>query len=150
MTKFLMRKLITKSLKLRLKLSLNFKEYLLDTGKLFCDISTSEIHPFISESLRMIIFLKIINLDQSIVKSGIIKIVSRFIWMDIPKDVNQLVKSCILFSKRTKLTDTFILSLSYFEETYEKFTIVHIDIIYPFTSSEGKRYCLIYISYFTC
>lgn len=143
-----MRKLITKSLKLRLKLSLNFKEYLLDTGKLFCDISTSEIHPFISESLRMITFLKIINLAQSIVKSGFIKIVSRFIWMDIPKDVNQLVKSCIVLHKNK--INTLILSLPHFGETYEKITIVHIGIIYPFTSSEGKRYCLIFISHFTC
>ncbi|GFX08653.1 retrovirus-related Pol polyprotein from transposon opus [Trichonephila clavipes] len=46
--------------KLRLKPSLNFKQYPLDSGKLlWCDISTANIRPFISQPLRMHMFQKI-------------------------------------------------------------------------------------------
>ncbi|GFW44302.1 transposon Tf2-9 polyprotein [Trichonephila clavipes] len=51
---------------LRLKPSLNFKQYPLDSGKLlWCDISIANIRPFIPQPLRMHMFQKIHNLAHA-------------------------------------------------------------------------------------
>ncbi|GFW02849.1 transposon Tf2-9 polyprotein [Trichonephila clavipes] len=86
--------------KLRLKPSLNFKQYPLDSGKLlWCDISTANIRPFIPQPLRMHMFQKIHNLAHPGVKYTVKQIASRFIWLNIRKDVNQWAKSCIQCQK---------------------------------------------------
>ncbi|GFW58710.1 transposon Tf2-6 polyprotein [Trichonephila clavipes] len=86
--------------KLRLKPSLNFKQYPLDSGKLlWCDISTANICPFIPQPLRMHMFQKFHNLAHPGVKSTVKQIASRFIWLYIRTDVNQWAKSCIQCQK---------------------------------------------------
>ncbi|GFW25417.1 hypothetical protein TNCV_3721451 [Trichonephila clavipes] len=66
--------------KLRLKPSSNFKQYPLDSGKLlWCDTSSANIRPFISQPLRMHMFQKIHNSAHPGVKSTVKQIASRFI-----------------------------------------------------------------------
>ncbi|GFX70264.1 transposon Ty3-I Gag-Pol polyprotein [Trichonephila clavipes] len=79
--------------KLRLKPSLNFKQYPLDSGKLiWCDISTANIRPFIPQPLRMHMFQKFRSLAHPGVKSTVKQIASRFIRLNTRKDVNQCIQ----------------------------------------------------------
>ncbi|GFW99299.1 transposon Ty3-I Gag-Pol polyprotein [Trichonephila clavipes] len=137
-------------IKLRLKLSLHFKQYPLDSGKLlWCDISTTNIRPFIPQPLRMHMFKKIHNLAHPGVKSTVKQITSRFIWLNIQKDVNQWAKSCIQCQKNTINRHTHS-QIGTFQEVDDRFSVIHVNIIGPFLVSEGKINCLTCIYRFTC
>ncbi|GFV99971.1 hypothetical protein TNCV_3567621 [Trichonephila clavipes] len=136
--------------KLRLKPSLNFKQYSLDTGKLlWCDISTANIRPFIPQPLRMHMFKKIHNLAYPGVKSTVKQIASRFIWLNIRKDVNQWAKSCIQCQKN-KINRHTHSQIGTFQEVDDRFSVIHVDIIGPFPVLGGKINCLTCIDRFTC
>ncbi|GFY25511.1 hypothetical protein TNCV_2486311 [Trichonephila clavipes] len=124
--------------KLRLKPSLNFKQYRLDSGKLlWCDISTANIRPFTPQPLRMHMFKKIHNLAHPGVKSTVKQMASRFIWLNIGKDVNQWVKSCIQCQKN-KINRHTHSQIGTFQEVDDRFSVIHVDIIGRFPVSEGK------------
>ncbi|GFX14754.1 hypothetical protein TNCV_1484981 [Trichonephila clavipes] len=136
--------------KLRLKPSLNFKQYPLDSSKLlWCDISIANIRPFIPQPLRMHMFQKIHNLAHPGVKSTVKQIASRFIWLNIRKDVNQWAKSCIQCQKN-KINKHTHSQIGTFQEVDDRFSVIHVDIIGPFPVSEGKINCLTCIDRFTC
>ncbi|GFT83454.1 transposon Tf2-9 polyprotein [Trichonephila clavipes] len=117
--------------KLRLKPSLNFKQYPLDSGKLFwCDISNANICPFIPQPLRMHMFRKIHNLAHPGVKDCK-EIASRFIWLNIRKDVNQWAKSCIQCQKN-KINRHTHSQIGTFQAVDDRFSVIHLDIIGPF------------------
>ncbi|GFY09348.1 hypothetical protein TNCV_1941581 [Trichonephila clavipes] len=136
--------------KLRLKPSLNFKQYPLDSGKLlWCDISTANSRPFIPQPLRMHMFQKIHNLAHPGVKSTVKQIASRFIWLNIRKDVNQWAKFCIQCQKN-KINRHTHSQIGTFQEVDNLFSVIHVDIMGPFPVSEGKINCLTCIDRFTC
>ncbi|GFS65859.1 transposon Tf2-6 polyprotein [Trichonephila clavipes] len=112
--------------KLRLKPSLNFKQYPLDSGKLlWCDISTTNIRPFIPQPLRMDMFKKIHNLAHPGVKSTVKQIASRFVWLNIRKDVNQWAKSCIQCQKN-KINRHSHSQIGTFQEVDDRFSVSFI------------------------
>ncbi|GFV58662.1 transposon Ty3-I Gag-Pol polyprotein [Trichonephila clavipes] len=133
--------------KLHLKPSLNFKQYPIDdSGKLlWCDISTANIPPFILQPLRMHMFQKIHNLAQPCVKSTVKQIASRFIWLNIRKDVNQWAKSCIQCQKN-KINRHTRSQIGTSQEVDDQFSVIHADIIGPFPVSERKINCLTFTS----
>ncbi|GFW73659.1 transposon Tf2-11 polyprotein [Trichonephila clavipes] len=138
--------------KLRLKPSLNFKQYPPDSGKLlWWDISTANIRPFIPQPLRMHMFQKIHILAHLGVKPTVKQISSRFIWLNIRKDVNQWAKYYIQCQKN-KINRHTHSQIGTFQEVDDRFSVIHVDIIGPFPVSEGKgkTNCLTCIDRFTC
>ncbi|GBO27474.1 Transposon Ty3-I Gag-Pol polyprotein [Araneus ventricosus] len=135
---------------LRSKPSLHFKQYPLDSGKLlWCDISTTKIRPFIPQDFRMHIFQKFHSLALPGVKSTVKQIASRFIWLNIRQDITQWAKSCI-HCQKNKINRHTRAQIATYKEVDDRFSVVHIDIIDQFPTSEGKTYCLTCIDRFTC
>ncbi|GBN26006.1 hypothetical protein AVEN_141620-1, partial [Araneus ventricosus] len=128
---------------LRSKPSLYFKQYPLDSGKLlWCDISTTKIRPFAPQNFQMHIF--------QIIHSLVVKqIASRFIWLNIRKDIIQWTKSCI-HCQKNKINRHTLVQIATYKEVDDRFSVIPIDIIGPFPTSEGKMYCFTCIDLFTC
>lgn len=73
---------------LKLSNSLHFKPCKLDSGEtLWCDISTTNIRPYIPIDFRRFVFNKIHNLSHSGVKSTVRQLTNKYIWTNIKKDV---------------------------------------------------------------
>ncbi|GBM65140.1 hypothetical protein AVEN_185782-1 [Araneus ventricosus] len=135
---------------LRSKPSLHFKQYPLDSGKiLWCDISTTKIRRFVPQDFRMHIFQKFHNLSHPGVKSTVKQTASRFTWLNIRKDINQWAKYCI-HCQKNKFNRHTRAQISTYKEVDDRFSVIYIDIIGSFPTSEGKTYCLTCIDRFTC
>ncbi|GFS66568.1 transposon Tf2-9 polyprotein [Trichonephila clavipes] len=91
----------------------------------------------------MHMFKKHHNLAHPGVKSTVKQIVSRFIGLNIRKDVNQWAKSSIQCQKN-KINRHTHSQIVTFQEVNDQFNVIHVDIIRPFPVSEGK------INYRTC
>ncbi|GBM75207.1 Transposon Tf2-6 polyprotein [Araneus ventricosus] len=135
---------------LRSKPSLHFKQYSSDSGKLlWCDISTTKIRPFIPQDFRMHIFQKIHSLAHPGVKSRVKQIASRFIWINIRKDITQWAKSFI-HCQKNKINRHTRAQIATYIEVDDRFSVINIDIIGLFPTSEGRKYCFTCIDRFTC
>ncbi|GFX77072.1 transposon Tf2-9 polyprotein [Trichonephila clavipes] len=97
----------------------------------------------------MHMFKKIHNLAHPAVKSTVKQIASRFIWLNIQKDIHQWAKSCILCQKN-KINRHTHSQIGTFQEVDDRFSVIHVDIIGPFLVSDGKINCLTCIDHFTC
>ncbi|GFV05205.1 transposon Tf2-6 polyprotein [Trichonephila clavipes] len=75
------------------------------------------------------------------VKSSFKQIASRFIWLNIRKDVNQWAKSCIQCQKN-KINRHTHSQIGTFQEVDDRFSVIHVEIIGPFPVKEGKINCL--------
>ncbi|UYV80316.1 hypothetical protein LAZ67_18002376 [Cordylochernes scorpioides] len=129
--------------------SLIFKEHRLPSGKtLWCDISTNRIRPYIPEECRLNIFTSIHGLSHPGIKTTVREVTSRYIWLNINKDIRNWTKGCINCQK-SKITRHTKTEYGEFGKPDERFGTVHIDLIGPLPPSEGKTYCLTLIDRFT-
>ncbi|UYV75534.1 hypothetical protein LAZ67_13000536 [Cordylochernes scorpioides] len=129
--------------------SLIFKEHRLPSGKtLWCDISTCRIRPYIPEEFRMNVFTSIHGLSHPGIKTTVREVTSRYIWLNINKDIRNWTKGCINCQK-SKITRHAKTEYGEFGKPDERFGTVHIDLIGPLPPSEGKTYCLTLIDRFT-
>ncbi|UYV70049.1 hypothetical protein LAZ67_7001603 [Cordylochernes scorpioides] len=129
--------------------SLIFKEHRLPSGKnLWCDISTNRIRPYIPEEFRINVFTSIHGLSHPGIKTTVREVTSRYIWLNINKDIRNWTKGCISCQK-SKITRHTKTEYGEFEKPDERFGTVHIDLIVPLPPSEGKTYCLTLIDRFT-
>ncbi|UYV84111.1 hypothetical protein LAZ67_X001211 [Cordylochernes scorpioides] len=118
-----------------------FKEHCLPSGKtLWCDISTNRIRPYIPE-FRMNVFTSIHGLSHPGIKTTVREVTSRYIWLNINKDIRNWTKGCINCQK-SKITRHTKTEYGEFGKPDERFGTVHIDLIGPLPPSEGKTYCL--------
>lgn len=129
--------------------SLKFKPYVLPSGnKLWCDISTNNIRPYIPNSFRKSVFEKIHNLSHDGIKTTIRNITSKFVWKNIKRDI-KLWSRCCIDCQRNKITRHNKAQLQFYSEPDERFDTIHIDLIGPLPPSEGNVYCLTCIDRFT-
>ncbi|GBN01854.1 Transposon Tf2-8 polyprotein [Araneus ventricosus] len=120
---------------LRSKPSLHFKHYSSDSGNLlWCDISTTIIRPFIPQDFRMHIFQKIHSLAHPGVKSTVKQIASRFIWINIRKDITQWAKS-LIHCQKNKINRHTRAQIATYIEVDDRFSVINIDIIRLFPES---------------
>ncbi|GFX34009.1 retrovirus-related Pol polyprotein from transposon 412 [Trichonephila clavipes] len=96
----------------------------------------------------MHMFQKIHSLAHPDVKSTVKQTASRFIWLNIQKDVNQWAESCIQCQKN-KINRRTHSQIGTFQEVDDPFSVIHVNIIGPFPVSEGKINCLTCIDSFT-
>lgn len=130
--------------------SLNLKLFKIPQAEclLYCDVSTSNIRPYVPYNFRRQIFNKMHNLAHPGIRSTEKLIITRFVWPSIKKDVRIWTKSCIS-CQRNKTNRHVFSAIGNFPEVHERFAKVHIDIVGPLPESEGFRYILTCIDRFT-
>ncbi|GFW94078.1 retrovirus-related Pol polyprotein from transposon opus [Trichonephila clavipes] len=130
--------------------SLKFKPSTLPSGKkLWCDISTQNIRPYIPQKFRFQIFQLIHGLAHPGIKSTVKLMTEKYVWSDIKKQVREWAKACIRCQK-CKVSRHTKSKLGEFEQPDERFSVVHIDLIGKLPPSEGMQYCLTCIDRFSC
>ncbi|GFS92492.1 transposon Tf2-9 polyprotein [Trichonephila clavipes] len=130
--------------------SLKFKPSTLPSGKkLWCDISTQKIRPYIPQKFRFQIFQLIHGLAHPGIKSTVKLMTEKYVWSDIKKQVREWAKACIRCQK-CKVSRHTKSKLGEFEQPDERFSVVHIYLIGKLPSSEGMQYCLTCIDRFSC
>ncbi|GFW70616.1 retrovirus-related Pol polyprotein from transposon opus [Trichonephila clavipes] len=130
--------------------SLKFKPSTLPSGKkLWCDISTQKIRPYIPQKFRFQIFQLIHGLAHPGIKSTVKLMTEKYVWSDIKKQVREWAKVCIRCQK-CKVSRHTKSKLGEFEQPDERFSVVHIDLIGKLPPSEGMQYCLTCIDRFSC
>ncbi|GFT84175.1 retrovirus-related Pol polyprotein from transposon opus [Trichonephila clavipes] len=130
--------------------SLKFKPSTLPSGKkLWCDISTQKIRPYIPQKFRFQIFQLIHGLAHPGIKSTVKLMTEKYVWSDIKKQVREWAKACIRCQK-CKVSRHTKSKLGDFEQPDERFSVVHIDLIGKLPPSEGMQYCLTCIDRFSC
>ncbi|GFW42008.1 retrovirus-related Pol polyprotein from transposon opus, partial [Trichonephila clavipes] len=109
--------------------SLKFKPSTLPSGKkLWCDISTQKIRPYIPQKFRFQIFQLIHGLAHPGIKSTVKLMTEKYVWSDIKKQVREWAKACIRCQK-CKVSRHTKSKLGEFEQPDERFSVVHIDLI---------------------
>ncbi|GFW39744.1 hypothetical protein TNCV_4522341 [Trichonephila clavipes] len=106
--------------------SLKFKPSTLPSGKkLWCDISTQKIRPYIPQKFRFQIFQLIHGLAHPGIKSTVKLMTEKYVWSDIKKQVREWAKACIRCQK-CKVSRHTKSKLGEFEQPDERFSVVHI------------------------
>ncbi|GFT77329.1 transposon Tf2-9 polyprotein [Trichonephila clavipes] len=130
--------------------SLKFKPSTLPSGKkLWCDISTQKIRPYIPHKFRFQILQLIHGLAHPGIKSTVKLMTEKYVWSDIKKQVREWAKACIRCQK-CKVSRHTKSKLGEFEQPDERFSVVHMDLIGKLPPSEGMQYCLTCIDRFSC
>lgn len=133
----------------QLNCNLQLKHILLppDGPKLYCDISTGTIRPFVPQPFRKQIFDEFHNLSHPGKRATTDMLRQRFVWPSINKDC-ALCKSCIP-CQRSKIQRHTRSPLGQYPLVSERFMHVHLDIVGPLPPSKNFKYCLTCIDRFT-
>ncbi|GFU76012.1 retrovirus-related Pol polyprotein from transposon opus [Trichonephila clavipes] len=103
--------------------SLKFKPSTLPSGKkLWCDISTQKIMPYIPQKFRFQIFQLIHGLAHPGIKSTVKLMTEKYVWSDIKKQVRKWAKACIRCQK-CKVSRHTKSKLGEFEQPDERFGV---------------------------
>lgn len=131
-------------------LSLQFKPSTLPSGKkLWCDISTSKIRPYIPQKFRQQMFQQIHGFAHPSIRSTVHQMTDKFIWPGMKKEVSDWAKTCLRCQK-CKVSRHTKSKFAEYSAPDERFSVVHIDLIGPLPPSEGMVYCLTCIDRFSC
>lgn len=113
----------------------------------YCDISTTQIRPFITQPFRRTAFNTVHQLAHPGINTTVKLVQQKFVWPSINKDCRNWARTCIP-CQRSKVTRHVFSPVSAFTAPTRRFEHVHIDlIIMPY--SNGYRYCLTCIDRFT-
>ncbi|GFU08700.1 retrovirus-related Pol polyprotein from transposon 412 [Trichonephila clavipes] len=116
--------------------------------ELICDTSTGSPRPFLPYNFRRTIFEHFHNLAHPGVAASFQLIASKYVWPNMRKTVKDWVQNCIACqcSKVHRHTKT---PLGTFALPDARFSHIHVDLIGPLPSSEGKSFCLTIVDRFT-
>ncbi|UYV69220.1 hypothetical protein LAZ67_6002864, partial [Cordylochernes scorpioides] len=129
--------------------SLKFKQCPLQSGNLlWCDVSTTNIRPFIPIKFRMMVFRNFHELSHPGIKATTKQLTSRFIWPNMNKDIRKWAQACVNCQK-CKVSIHTKSEIGKYQEVDERFSVVHIDLIGPLPPSNGNIYCLTCIDRYT-
>lgn len=138
-----------KSLRLSPHSSLKFKTFLTPAGNnLWCDISTTNIRPYVPEMHRFPIYQHYHSLSHPGKKATVKLIASKVIWKNLKKDVALWARRCLPCQK-SKVTRHTKSPVGIFPQDDERFRTVHIDLVGPLPQSNGFTYCLTCIDRFS-
>lgn len=118
------------------------------TTKIFCDISTDRVRPFIPSTCRRNVFNAIHGLSHPGVRASTKLIGDRFVWPNIRKDVKRFVQECIPCQK-SKVHRHNHAPLSTYAAPNERFEHINIDIVGPLEPSNNYTYVLTMIDRFS-
>lgn len=117
------------------------------TTRVFCDISTGRVRPFIPPDCRYEVFKSIHGLSHPGIRASTKLISDRFIWPNIRKDVKRFVQECIA-CQRAQICRHNKSPLAKYEIPNQRFEHVNMDII-KLTPSNGYTYVLTMIDRFS-
>ncbi|GFX34002.1 hypothetical protein TNCV_912042 [Trichonephila clavipes] len=107
--------------------------------ELICDTSTGSPRPFVPHNFRRTIFEHFHNLAHSGVAASFQLIASRYVWPNMLKTVKDWVQNCIA-CQRSKVHRHTKTPLGTFALPDPRFSHIHVDLIGPLPSSEGKSF----------
>ncbi|GFX44414.1 transposon Tf2-11 polyprotein [Trichonephila clavipes] len=116
--------------------------------ELICDTSTGSPSPFVPHNFRRTIFEHFHNLAHPGVAASFQLIASRYVWPNMRKTVKDWVQNCIA-CQRSKVHRHTKTPLGTFALPDARFSHIHVDLIGPLPSSEGKSFCLTIVDRFT-
>ncbi|GFW41799.1 transposon Tf2-8 polyprotein [Trichonephila clavipes] len=107
--------------------------------ELICDTSTGSPRPFVPRNFRRTIFEHFHNLAHPGVAASFQLIASRYVWPNMRKTVKDWVQNCIA-CQRSKVHRHTKTPLGTFALPDARFSHIHVDLIGPLPSSEGKSF----------
>ncbi|GFW32775.1 transposon Tf2-8 polyprotein [Trichonephila clavipes] len=108
-------------------------------NELICDTSTGSPRPFVPHNFRRTIFEHFHNLAHPGVAASFQLIASRYVWPNMRKTVKDWVQNCIA-CQRSKVHRHTKTPLGTFALPDARFSHIHVDLIGPLPSSEGKSF----------
>lgn len=116
-------------------------------AKIFCDISTGRVRPFIPADCRQNVFQAIHGLAHPGIRATTKLISERFIWPSVRRDVKRFVTECIP-CQRSKIHRHNRTTLATYDTPNQRFEHVNMDIV-KLTPSGGYTYVLTMIDRFS-
>ncbi|CAK9801753.1 Nuclear RNA export factor 2 [Anthophora quadrimaculata] len=117
------------------------------TAKVFCDVSTDSVRPYLTVPFRRPAFDALHGLAHPGVKATVKLVTGRYVWPAIRADCREWTKTCIP-CQRNKINRHVTAPLGSFPRPSGRFEHIHIDIVI-LPMSEGYRYCLTCVDRFT-
>ncbi|GFS56137.1 uncharacterized protein K02A2.6 [Trichonephila clavipes] len=108
---------------------------------LWCDISTSNIRPYIPKQFRQQIFQQIHGFSHPGIRSTIKLMTAKFIWPNMKKQIREWARACISCQK-CKVCRHTKSKFGEFEVPDTRFSVIHIDLIGPLPPSQGRTFCM--------
>ena len=113
----------------------------------YCDLSTQQARPFVTQPFRRAAFATVHGLSHPGAKATIQLATKRFVWPRIKADCRKWVREC-LECQRAKISRHVVTEPGNFSAPSGRFCHIHVDIV-VMPLSEGYRYCLTIIDRFT-
>jgi len=118
-----------------------------EQAKVYCEMSTDAIRPYLPKSLRERVFGLFHSVSHPGAKSSVRLVRQRYVWPHMHRDIARWCKNC-LDCQKSKITRHNKLTPSQFVAPDGRFEHVHIDIVIM-PDDGGYRYCLTMIDRFT-
>ncbi|GFV79943.1 retrovirus-related Pol polyprotein from transposon opus [Trichonephila clavipes] len=135
---------------MRSNFSVKFKSCTLPSRKtLWCDISTSNIRPYIPKQFRQQIFQQIHGFSHPGIRSTIKLMTEKFIWPNMKKEIREWARTCISCQK-CKIHRHTKSKFGEYEAPDTRFSVIHVDLIGPLPPSQGMTFCMTCIDRFSC
>ncbi|KAG8171694.1 hypothetical protein JTE90_012613, partial [Oedothorax gibbosus] len=116
----------------------------LETGKnqkLYCDVSTGSLRPYVPKKLRRSVFEHLHNLSHPGIKASGKLIQQRYVWPGMMADISTWARSCVE-CQRSKIHRHTHSPSQRFILTSRRFEHIHLDIVGPLPPSEGYSYLI--------
>ena len=118
------------------------------TTKLYCDVSTGNIRPYVPLKFRRIIFEKYHTLCHPGVRATRKLISKKFVWDRMNQDIAVWTRSCVNCQK-TKIYRHVQSAVGEFKVPDQRFKHLNVDLVGPLPTSKGCRYLLTIIDRFS-
>lgn len=128
---------------------LDFQPTILTDGrKIFCDISTGILRPYVPKNFRFSVFQALHGLSHPGGRASLDLIRKRFVWKSMAKDIKRWCRFC-LACQRSKVGRHTKSPPGQYEIPSERFSHVHIDIVGPLPPSKDHKYVLTCVDRFS-
>lgn len=117
-------------------------------AKVFCDVSSTHVRPFVPEKFRRTIIEKIHRISHPSIRTTTKLIKERFVWSNMGTDIAYIVKRCIP-CQRSKVGRHNKSPLAPIAPPSARFQHINVDLIGPLPPSGDKKYCVTIIDRFT-
>jgi len=114
---------------------------------IYCDISTTEIRPYIPQSFRRRIF-DVVHCSHPSGRVTKKLIQQRFVWPSMSRDITNWARTCLACQKG-KISRYVHTAPKHIPIPAARFQHIHIDIVGPLPTSDGYNYCLTMIDRFS-
>ncbi|CAK1595671.1 unnamed protein product [Parnassius mnemosyne] len=116
--------------------------------EIYCDDDGNTLRPFVSKSLRQLVFENLHSLRHSGGSATAKLVAERYVWPGVRKDCREWARAC-LQCQRAKVTRHVSAPIGNYSLPKSRFAFLYIDLIGPLPISQGYRYCLTAIDRFT-